>query len=158
MNKGLNRKSTYFKKEVGSSGIFAANLNKNEGGFYILLSGHETPGLSPIAFKLNFSSFNLNSTSSYGAAIRESYYYELTDDYENLRVYLKDSFGSIKEYHFVTDANTTGITRRVFECNEDHSRIERDTYDILPDIYYNLFDRLSEHSTIEKMFIATQNI
>ena len=91
MNKGLNRKSTYFKKEVGSSGIFAANLNKNEGGFYIQLPGYETPGLSPIAFNLNFSSFNLNSTSSYGAAIRESYYYELTDDYENSRVYLKDS-------------------------------------------------------------------
>jgi len=141
LNKGLNRKSTYFKKEVGSSGIFAANLNKNEGGFYILLSGHETPGLSPIAFKLNFSSFNLNSTSAYGAAIRESYYYELTDDYENLKVYLKDSFGSIKEYHFVKDDNTPGITRRVFECSEDHSRIERDTYDILPDIYYNLFDK-----------------
>ena len=141
MNKGLNRKCTYFKKEVGSSGTFAANLNKNEGGFYILLSGYETPGLSPIAFNLYFSSFNLNSTSAYGAAIRESYYYELTDDYENLRVYLKDSFGSIKEYHFVTDANEPGIIRRVFECSEDHSRIERDTYDILPDIYYNLFDK-----------------
>ena len=71
MNKGLNRKSTYFKKEVGSSGTFTTNLNKNEGGFYILLPGYETPGLSPIAF-------NLNSTSAYGAAIRESYYYELT--------------------------------------------------------------------------------
>ena len=91
MNKGLNRKSTYFKKEVGSSGIFTANLNKNEGGFYIQLPGYETPGLYPIAFNLNFSSFNLNSTSAYGAAIRESYYCELTDDYENLRVYLKDS-------------------------------------------------------------------
>ena len=35
MNKGLNGKSTYFKKEVGSSAFFTTNLNKNEGGIYI---------------------------------------------------------------------------------------------------------------------------
>ena len=60
MNKGVNKKSTYFEKQVGSIGTVVSNLNPLEGGMYIKIPIITTEGLEPINLELVFSIFNLN--------------------------------------------------------------------------------------------------
>ena len=55
LNKGLNRKSIYFTKQVGNSGTLIANISKMEGGIFLEIPLYETPGISKIPFYLNLN-------------------------------------------------------------------------------------------------------
>ena len=64
MNKGVNIKSIYFEKQVGSSETVVSNLNPLEGGTYIKIPIITTEGLEPINLELVFSIFNLNENTT----------------------------------------------------------------------------------------------
>ena len=137
MNFGLNKKSTYFEKQIGN--VCKLIVNLYEGGFYLDVPLFKTNGYKPLDYGLVFSIFEKNSLGTYGYGFRPKGYKYYTKNNSTNVISMEDEYGYIYEFVF----NGTK-----YYCNEIKSTVEIEqilengayqNYYVLKDKYGNLF-------------------